>query len=53
MGFACGLRTDEHRRRTVHDAGRVARVVHMVDALNLRVTLQGHGVKTHRTQLLK
>ena len=53
MGFACGLRADQHRRCAVHDARRVACVVHMVDAFDLWVALQGHRVKAHRTQLFK
>ena len=33
------------RRRAIDDAGGIAAGVHVVDALDLRVALQGHGVE--------
>jgi hypothetical protein len=41
------LVADQHRRRAVDDARRVAGVVHMLDALDLRVALQRHRVEAH------
>ena len=39
------LRADQHGGGAIHDAGRVAGRVHMVDALDLGIFLQGDGVE--------
>ena len=44
-------RADQDRRRAVDDARRVARRVHVVDALDLRVARQRDGVEAHRADL--
>ena len=53
MRLASGFIADENGRGAVHNARGIARVVHMVDAFDLRVALQGHGIESHRAELLE
>ena len=45
------LAADQHRRRAVDDARRVAGGVHVLDALDLRIARQRDRVEAHRAEL--
>jgi hypothetical protein len=53
VGLGGRLVADQDRRGTIHDARRIAGVVHVLDALHLRVTLQRHRVEAHGAHLVE
>ena len=53
MGFASRLRANQHRRSAIHNARRVARMVHVVDARNLGIPRLRHLIKAHGPHLFK
>ena len=53
MRFRRRLVANQHSRRAIDDARRIARMVYVVDALHLGVTCQRHLVKTHAAHLFE
>ena len=53
MDLASGFGANQDRRRAIHNAAGVARMVHMLDAFDLRIARQCHLVKTHTAHLVK